>query len=92
MWFCNGEGKIFHLSITGYFKVSSIPNPSSPIHTNSSFKTTVVEIIALSTINKLKGYADWHPAFASFFTTSAFLLNVRISIHFEFPIWFLILW
>jgi hypothetical protein len=87
MWFCNGEGNIFHLPLTGYFKLSSIPNLASSIHTDPSFRTTVDEMIALSTINKLKGYADWHPAFASFLTTSAFLLNVRISIHFEFPIW-----
>ena len=81
----NGEGHIVHLSITCYFRFSSVPKQASPLNTASPFRVCIWGAVDLPTVVLLKDNTNLHPAFASFYITSAFWLKIRISIHFEPP-------
>ena len=79
------KGNIFHLSITGCFRFSSVPIQASSIRTSPPFRVCIQDAICLPAVDKFKGYADRNPAFASFYITSVFWLKVRISFHFGPP-------
>ena len=77
-----GKRAYCSLTILEGYRLSSVPIFASPIHAAPSFRATVVGIIVLSTIKKLKGYADRNSAFSSFFITSATFSMIRIKIHY----------